>query len=305
MLLALSLCIHACRKNKSNPQQVTASNISIVVQPKQTDPNYASSDQSHYVVRNTTTHFNKLLLFLGGSFSVPKDYNSFCDHAATIGLDVVSLSYPNDVATAPLGANSDTNIFSNYRDEICFGNQVSNVVSVDILNSITTRATKLLLFLNAAYPNENWGQYITSTNNLVWNKIIVAGHSQGAGHASYLGKKILVDRVVMLSGPNDYSTFFNSPANWLIQNGQTALNKQYALLHQRDEIVPYTYQVENLKGLGLLSSNQSPVLADNLLPPYLHAHALSLNIPALSFHSSTVGKNSALPNIWTYLLTGN
>lgn len=294
----------ACSNQGNSPTpDVVEQNISILVQPNQTDPNYASSDQSHYVVRNTKTHSNKLLVFIGGSFSIPKDYNLFCNHAATIGFDVVSLSYPNDVGTAPLGTSTDPLIFDNYRDELCFGNQVSSVVSVDILNSISTRVTKLLLFLKSTYPDQNWGQYLTASNTIVWSKVVVVGHSQGSGHACYLGKKNLVDRVVMLSGPNDFSTHFNSPANWLTQTGQTPLNKHFSLLHTQDEIVSYQNQVANLRGLGLLSAAQNPTLVDNLSSPYSNARVLSLNIPAISYHNSPIGANTILPNIWTYMLT--
>lgn len=294
-----------CSKANSLLTDTVEKNVSVFVKPNQTDPNYASTDQSHYVVRNTKTHLNKLLLFIGGSFSIPKNYYLICNHGATIGLDVISLSYPNNVAAAPLGTSSDPLIFDNYRDELCFGNQVSNAVSVDVLNAITTRANKLLLFLKATYPDQNWGQYLTASNTILWSKVIVAGHSQGSGHACYIGKKNLVDRVVMFSGPNDFSTHFNCPANWLIQKGKTPINKQYALLHTQDEIVPFANQVENLKGLGLLTSTQNPTLVDNLSSPYSNSHLLALNIPAISYHSSPIGANSKLPNIWTYLFTAN
>lgn len=278
-------------------------NVSLLVSPNLTDPNYASTDQSHYVVRNTKTHLNKLLLFIGGSFSVPKDYNTICDHGASIGLDVISLSYPNGVETFSFTNSTDPNVFDNYRDEICLGNQVSNVVSVDLLNCISTRVTKLLIYLKNVHPDQNWGQYLTATNTVIWNKIILSGHSQGSGHACYLGKKNLADRVVMFSGPNDYSTYFSSSANWLSQSGQTPLNKHYALLHTQDEVVPFVYQVANLKGLGLLAPTESPILADNLSTPYSNAKALSLNISALSYHNSPIGMNTKLPNIWTYMFT--
>lgn len=304
--LLIILTTFSCKKdNPSVIDNTVGQNVSVLIQPNQTDQNYASTDQSHYVVRNTKKHLNKLLLFIGGSFSVPKDYNLVCDHSATMGLDVISLSYPNNVATAPLGASSDLYIFDNYRDELCFGNQVSHVVSVDVLNCIYTRATKLLLFLKATYPDQNWGQYITPSNTIAWNKVIVAGHSQGSGHACYLGKTNLVDRVVMFSGPNDFSTHFNAPANWLIQTGQTPLTKHFSLLHTQDEIVPFANQVANLKGLGLLTTSQSPTLADNLAAPYSNARSLSLNIPAISYHNSPIGANSKLPDIWTYLFISN
>jgi hypothetical protein len=289
--------------DKSTTDTTPAQNSSTLVTPKQTDANYSSSDLEHYVVRNNKTHLNKLLLFIGGSFSVPKDYNLICDQAATFGLDVISLSYPNDVAAASLGTSTDLLIFDKYRDEICFGNAVSNVVSVDVLNSINIRATKLVLYLKSNFPNENWGQYLNSSNTLQWDKIIVSGHSQGSGHACYLAKKNSVERVVMLSGPNDYSTNFSAPGNWLTVSGLTPITKHFALLHTKDEIVPFDYQVANLKGLGLLTAAQSPTLVDNLASPYNNAKALSLNIPANSYHSSSVGANAILPNVWKYMFT--
>jgi hypothetical protein len=199
--------------------------------------------------------------------------------------------------------SSDPNSFNNFRDELCFGNPVSTIVDVNVLNCITTRATKLLLFLKNTYPDQNWGQYLTPTNTILWSKVIVSGHSQGSGHACYLAKTFLTDKVVMFSGPNDFSTYFNSPANWLFQTGLTPLNKYYSLLHTQDEIVPFVYQVANTRALGLLNSTQSPLLVDNLPSPYSNARSLSLSIPAVSYHNSTVGQNSILPNIWTYLFT--
>ncbi len=303
LILFISLLAFSCKKESSpNQNNSIGQNLSVLVTPKQTDVNYAETQESHYIVRNTNTHVNKLLLFIGGSFSVPKNYQLICNHAASIGLDVISLSYPNNVPAATLGTSTDPYVFDNYRDEVCFGNQVSNAVTIDNLNSIATRTLKLILFLNATYPDQNWKQYLTSANTLEWSKIIVAGHSQGSGHACYLAKKEEVERVVMLSGPNDYSTYFNSPANWLSQSGKTPLIKQFALLHSQDEIASFSYQVSNLRAIGLLDVNQNPVLADNLTTPYSNKHALSLNIPAISYHNSTVGSNAILPDIWTYML---
>ncbi len=300
--LPILLLFFSCSQDSSS-SDTPAQNTSYLIRPNLTDNGYSSADLEHYVVRNSKTHLNKLLLFIGGSYSVPKNYNLICDHAANIGLDVISLSYPNNVAAATLGSSSDKFVFDKYRDELSFGNPVSDEVSVDVLNCISTRATKLVLYLKTTYPDQNWGQYLTISNTLQWNKIVVSGHSQGSGHACYLGKKNLVDRVVMLSGPNDYHGFFSSAANWLTVAGSTPLTKQFALLHAQDEIVPFANQVVNLKGLGLLTSAQSPTLTDNLSSPYSNARALSLNIPAQSYHSSTVGTNSILPNVWTYMFS--
>jgi hypothetical protein len=296
----------SCSKNSNPaPDNTPGQNVSVLVQPNQTDGNYAAADQSHYVVRNTKTHLNKLLLFIGGSFSVPKDYYDVCDYGATIGLDAISLSYPNNVGTAPLGTSSDSLIFDKYRDEICFGNPVSAVIDVDVLNCISTRATKLIVFLKTAYPDQNWGQYLTATNSIEWSKVIVAGHSQGSGHACYLGKKKLVDRVVMFSGPNDYSMYYSSAGHWLSVAGLTPTTKHFSLLHTQDEIVSFSNQVANTRALGLLGANENPLAADNLPTPYSNAHSLSINFTSVSNHASTIGKNAKLPAIWSYMFTAN
>lgn len=302
--LLILITLISCEKDNNNlTDNSPGENVSILVEPRLTDTEYSSEDKSHYVVRNSKTHLNKLMLFVGGSFSSPNDYTFICEHAASIGLDVISISYANNITAASLASSTDSLIFDKYRDEINFGNQVSDEVSVDELNSINTRAIKLIQYLTSTYPEQDWGQYITTSNNLNWEKIVIAGHSQGAGHACYLGKKRSAERVVMFSGPNDFSTHFNSPANWLTEDGLTDISKQYALLHVNDEIISYDYQVLNLKGIGILSSSEEPLLVDNLSPPFNNKNALSINLPAFSNHNSTVGANAKLPDIWTYLLT--
>ena len=277
---------------------------SFYVKPISTDINYSATEDSNYVVRNTSTNLNKLVLFLGGSFSSPDDYNVFCQYPATLGFDEVSLSYPNNVATAPLGSSSDAFVFDNYRQELCFGTPLSSAVSVDTLNSIYTRTLKLIQYLALIYPLQNWGQYLISSTTLDWSKIILAGHSQGSGHACYLGKNFPAERLLMFSGPNDFSTFFNNSANWLSQPGFTPTIKHFALLHIQDEIVPFSNQFANLTALGMLTADDT-TLVDNLTYPYFNSHFLYTNIPAFSYHASPIGANPSLPSVWNYMLTSS
>ena len=274
------------------------------VKPIYTDSNYASDQDSNYVAINTATNLNKLVLFLGGTYSRPDNYSIICQYAASLGFDVISLSYPNNVAAALLGGSSDSLAFNKYRQEICFGTPLSFVVSVDTLNSIYTRSLKLIQYLAVTYPAQNWGQYLAAPDSVDWSKIVVAGHSQGSGHACYLGKTFPVERVLMFSGPNDYSTFYTNSANWLRQSGLTPTSKHFALLHLEDEIVPFSEQYANLAGLGMLAADDS-TLVDNLSPPYGFSHFLYTDIPAFSNHVSTVGGNASLPPVWNYMLTSS
>jgi hypothetical protein len=245
-----------------------------------------------------------LVLFLGGSFSSPDDYSLFCQYPATLGFDVISLKYLNDIAAFPSGTSADSLSFNKYRQELCFGTPVSPLVVVDTLNSIYTRTLKLVQYLALTYPLQNWGQYLATPTTLDWSKIVVSGHSQGSGHACYLGKYFPVERVIMFSGPNDYSTFYNRPANWLRQSGTTPTIKHFSFLHIQDEIVPFDFQFNNINALGMLQSDDT-TLVDGLSNPFLNSHCLYTNIPAFSFHSSTIGGNPTLPSVWNYMLTSS
>ena len=273
-----------------------------LVKPFDTDNNYSRRDKAHYVIEGDNEN-KTLLVFIGGSYSNPKHYARICKHAATIGLDVISLSYRNQVAAAPLGKQDDPLVFDHYRQEICFGNPVSVAVEVDELNPIKTRLEKLLTYLTQNHTEANWGQYLTASNTLQWDKIVFAGHSQGAGHAAYLGKKEKVKRVVMFSGPNDYSTYSQAPGNWLNKTGKTPIKDYYSLLHVNDNIVPFEHQVANTQALGLIKENQLPFLVGD--DEVLKGNALSIDFNGLSAHNVRIGRNPKLPKIWEYMFIGN
>ena len=117
---------------------------------------------------------------------------------------------------------------------------------------------------------------------------------------------ISTGRRCFLSAINSrYSTFYNESANWISEIGATPLDKQFSLLHTQDQIVEFSNQVDILRSLGLLSSTETPVLADDLLTPYSNSNTLSLNISAISNHNAPIGNNSILPEIWKYFFTSD
>jgi pimeloyl-ACP methyl ester carboxylesterase len=275
---------------------------SFYVKPKQTDNKYLDKQAAHFIVRNKKTHLNKLVLFIGGTGSRPKNYTVFCNYAAELGYDVISISYPNEVAAMEVAGSGDSLAFNKYRQEICFGTPLSDYVSVDSLNSVYTRFFKLIKYLSSSYPAQNWKQYLDNYNNIDWSKIIVAGHSQGSGHACHLAKRFNVERALMFSGPNDYSTYYNKPANWLRQKGISTANKYFALLHLHDEIVSFSKQYANLKALGLVQKDDTTRI-ENTAPLYRNSHLLYTVTPSLLNHNSPVGKNPIIRNVWKYMLT--
>jgi len=273
------------------------------ISPVDVDINYDPDDAAHGVVKNTASPNNKLFLFIGGSFSVPFIYQGISNFAGNEEFDVINISYPNSVAAATLSNSSDSLVFNKYRQEICYGTPVSPDVSVDTLNSIYTRTVKLLNYLDVTFPSENWGQFLMQSGELDWTKIIVGGHSQGGGHAAYFGKVNNVDRVLMFSGPNDYSDFYNISANWLRANSQTDRNRYFAYLSLLDEVVPFEKQLVNIEGIGIYPLYDT-TFVDVLNDPYNNSRCLYTTQDPGSFmnHSATVIQSDINREVWRYML---
>lgn len=271
------------------------------VAPIDTDPGYDVNDPDHYLVYNPSVQRGKLLLWIGGSYSNPNLYFRICRFAGDLGFHVISLSYPNGVPVATLGNDPDSTVFERFREEIAFGTPVSNAVSVDTLNSLYTRTINLLKYLDANQPSENWGQFLTGPDSIDWPKVLVGGHSQGAGHAPYLAKTFPTERCLMFSGPNDYSTVYNRGAPWLTWPTATSPAAYFAYLHLRDDVVDFYKQYADLGRLGLSDST----FVDTSIPPYQNAQFLYTNQaspPLVGFHSTPTSQSFINDQVWEYML---
>src|SRR5207249_4894448 len=101
-----------------------------------------------------------------------------------------------------------------------------------------------------------WKQYIDN-NQIQWENIIVAGHSQGAGHAAYLGKRFPVAKVLIFAGPQDYLNNFNAPAGWLSDKSKTAASRYFAFLHVKD---PFGFKKQLINCMKLMERTNPDTL---------------------------------------------
>lgn len=275
------------------------------IPPVLTNPGYNAAEDSSVVSFNPNVAQNRLFLFIGGTWSSSSsDYPSLRLYCASLGFHFISLSYLNDVAAGGLANDPDSMVFNKYRQELCFGTPVSDDVTVDTLNSIYSRTINLLNYLSSAFPGENWGQYLSSPSSLDWSKIAIGGHSQGSGHACYLAKQFSAERVLMFSGPNDYSNTFSNSANWLRQPGITPVNQHFAYLSLLDEVVDFDKQFVNLEGLGMLEFDDTTYI-DNQSPPYGSSHFLyTTQTPglALLYHNTPIMLSQINTAAWEYML---
>jgi hypothetical protein len=230
------------------------------IRASETDVNIDFELAKHYTFYNPTlqgSFRHVLIVYLPGSFDNPLNTLLFPSYAANNGFHAVSLKYENRVAAkSACGSSTDSLCFSKYRQEIVTGTDVSDEVDVDSTNSIENRLVKLLIYLDNNYPSEGWGQYIEN-GQPIWSKIIVAGHSQGGGHAAYMGLSKPLNRVLMFSSPNDWSEHFKTPAAWTAKPKTAPQTGYYAFGNLKDDVVAFRNQYEIWKSLGMLSSRDT------------------------------------------------
>lgn len=264
------------------------------VEPSATDPGIDSFNNAHLAYFNDNVlSGNKLLVFLGGSFSKPTDYQVFSEFAANQGYHVINLSYPNNPSIQVCAVDNDITCFDKLRHEVVYGEDVSDKISVSQSNSIHNRILKCLQYIAALDPGNNWNQYVAS-DELIYADIIFAGHSQGGGHAAYIAQGNSVERMLMFSSPNDFFTSMNQPANWTGLSFQTSISKFYGFSNLRDDIIPFSRQYKIWNNMGMVALSDSLSIDGKFLcNPLAHCLYTKVDPPApfglgfQRFHGST------------------
>jgi hypothetical protein len=256
-----------------------------IVAPKTTDPAIDRALAPHYVWFDPAARANrKLLLFMPGANNQPVSWQLLAREAARLGYHVIALMYQNDVAVVQVctGSSIEPGCSEKIRLEVLDGIDRTKLVDVTPSNSIDNRLTKLLVHLDANFPDEEWSQFLED-GAPDWRRIVVSGQSQGAGQAALIAKLRRVDRVVMFSGPPDARVATETDP-W-VAIGETPAAKYFALFHDKDHLVAGIRA--NLDALGL-SRFADPVRVEANVPPYGDTHVLFTNL--------TPQKGCAMPN---------
>jgi pimeloyl-ACP methyl ester carboxylesterase len=234
-----------------------------------------------------------------GTGGFARDNYGFDSVAANLGYHVIGLDYNNTVITTTCSNSSDSTCFNTFRQEIVFGTDLSPLVSVDSLNAIYFRIKALLGYLARQHSEQGWKEFIKG-DSIQWSKIIVAGHSQGAGHAAYLGKRFPVARVLILAGPQDFLSHFNTPASWLSEKSITPPGKYFAFLHLKDPF-DFKKQLADCMKLMQLNSPDSILIQPNTSSVnLLKFHILVTDISSGNPHGSML--QPVFVDAWKYLL---
>jgi hypothetical protein len=320
LISCLFLLLISCKKtsvtdSNNNGGNETPQLFEYNVLPSATNPAITAYNSEHFISVDTRlTLRNKLFVFLPGTTGSPNFYKLIVKKAASLGYHAIGLMYPNssDLYTAST-ASSDLLEFGRCRQEIFDGTNQTSGVFVDSNNCIKSRMYKLLQYLSVQHPNQNWQQFI-SNGEIVWTNCVIAGHSQGGGHAFYMSKKVAVDRAISFSSI-DWNSNLNQSAEWVTSTGLTPTSKLYSFNGTNDEIFNYTNVQTQLTDMNLIGA---PINIDASIMPYQNSHRLITSAsPGFNFivpnHNLTVLDQyvpkstngevlSSFSNAWTYLL---
>lgn len=226
------------------------------ISPDSTYPGIEKIHSGHLVtVNSSNSSGKKLLISIPGTTGSADAMRSFDSVAALEGYHAISLDYPNNRNTATFINSTDKAAFDKFRQELDFGTPVSDSVKVDSLNSIINRITTVLIYLAKTRPGEGWKNFLKQ-ERIIWERVTLAGHSQGAGHVSYIGHAFKVHKVIMLSGPQDFLTSFDMPAPWLSTYSKTPYSSYYSFLHEDDG---YNTQRQIRNGLAAMHADSSVI----------------------------------------------
>lgn len=288
--------------------------VTTVIDPQKTDP-AIDAGPSHLAATLNAPFSANLIVFLPGTGGTPADYSFFINRAAGFGFPVLGLAYPNATAINTLCATTnDINCFEDTRNEIIDGTPRSAFVSVNRANSIENRLIQALRYLAATQPGLGWDRYY-SGNAIRWDRIIISGHSQGAGHAGLIAKRYFTARAVLFAGM-DYSERLNQLAPWMAKPSATPTAATFAMCHTLDMTIDY----------ATISSKAWPAQGINIYGPIVAADgpnpsffstrtltAISIPPPGAPPHGVIVSNNIRLMPVsvqnqyieaWRYLLSG-
>jgi len=271
------------------------------IDPAQTDAAIATVYGPHIALYDPqAAPVHRLFLFLVGTNGRAEGSLTIDSTFAKWGYHAISLDYEDKVVTVTCAHSQDVSCFDHYRDTIVTGAPGSDKITVDAANSILNRLQKLLAYLVKHDPKGGWGEFVGDDGQPVWSRIVVAGHSQGSGHAAYLGKMFAVDRVLMFSGPQDYLDDLDKPAPWESRTSATPPSRYFAFLNENDPFNVH-HQIANCMVLMDLTKPETQLVEPGEAVTG-DSHIL-VNYITRNPHGSTLFPEFA--TVWWYMATAS
>ncbi|MET0992022.1 MAG: hypothetical protein ABWX66_06470 [Lacisediminihabitans sp.] len=198
----------------------------------ETSDAFLTPNARNFAVSGTTG--SPLLLFLPATRSIPRDYRSFLDTAASLGYHVLALDYPNRGESVVRLCAGNPRCYGAVQRNRFEGGGASAFSAVDRRDSILNRLRMSLTHLQQSDQGGGWSRYY-SGDRIRWNRIVVAGHSQGGGLSAYIAHRYRVHGALMFSSPVQSDA--GVPARWMRTSGATPASAMYGLVDRGDRYV--------------------------------------------------------------------
>ena len=311
LFVACTTFIWGCSGNSTNSQTPTEINT-FRVSPKETNANIENGTDDYIVsTPSEASAKNRLFIFLPGSLVRPEIYQQILQTGAENGYYSIGLSYQNDRTFTARCRNEGPDCQGNVSGELLEGQDLSDEVDISRAASIEGRIAALIQYLQEQNPQINWGQFVDD-ETILWNNIVIAGHSQGSNHAAYIGWHRPVIRVGMLSGPRGIADENGPIALWLQDQRKTPASRFYGFGNINDNVTDFSLMQA---AWGAMDLSGAVISVDETNGPFENSNQLSTAVGGdATFngaHGSTCvdaqtpkreGGNPEFKSVWKYML---
>jgi hypothetical protein len=182
LILALAAVLFGCEdETPTEPDDEPIQFSERRIDPSTTGAGISNATGQHFIITPDSTRAQRLVVFLPGTGGRPDFYKTFLRHAGERGHHAIGLAYPNAEAVNELCASAPTpTCQEDVRVEVITGEPRSNLLTVNVANSIDNRLRALLAWLDRSFPGEGWSDFLANGETR-WDRVIVLGHSQGGG----------------------------------------------------------------------------------------------------------------------------
>jgi hypothetical protein len=254
-------------------------------------------NQSNYAAR--TVGGGPLLLFLPATGQKPRDYTRFLRLAADDGYHVLGLDYWNLGHSVASTCATDAACYGRLQQNRFDGSRPFAKSAVTPRNSVLGRLKPALAYLRRSDPDGGWGRYLDG-DAVRWDRIVLAGHSQGGGESAYIAHIRSVRGALLFGSP--IVTDGSTAATWLSTPSRTPASRIYAFDNTSDQFWPRIEPSWRRLGLG------TPQSVDGTT--HYTSHALISEVPQRHAHlwmldDSTPKDAAGVPvyePVWNWML---
>ena len=229
------------------PSPLQGGTVTMVL-PTVADPSLKTTeDDANVVVMPAQVRKTELFVWLPGTNGHPRGDSAILSTAAEGGYRTIGLQY-NDHRTAEMACGeADPECYTHFRQERFTGDAPDAAIPNTPNEGGEHRLTMLLKYLAVHLPGQGWDTYLKG-DQPNWSRIVLAGHSQGAGEAGFIAKKREVARVVLFSGASDgvgQTLTTRKWSSWLTAPSKTPMERWYAEYNAQERLAeaePMAYE---------------------------------------------------------------